>query len=86
MSMARRHVADGEAHVRRQHEIIARLRAGEFPTDAAEALLVQFEQSLTDHRSHLLRFEEEQRAGLRDEAGTLTTPGLGGHLSEAADD
>jgi len=83
IEMARRHVTEGEAHVRKQHEIIERLRADELPTSAAQQLLAEFEQALEDHRGHLLRFEDEQRAGLRDQAGNLIASGLSRRGGEA---
>ena len=59
--MARRHVAEGERHVRVQREILAHLQARGLPTDMAEQLLRQFEELLVMHRDHLTRLEAEYR-------------------------
>ncbi|MBV8684296.1 MAG: hypothetical protein JO111_15570 [Caulobacteraceae bacterium] len=69
IEMAWRHVKQGEAHVQKQHEIIARLRRQSLPTGQAEALLHEFESTLEEHRASLDRLEKEQSAGLRDESG-----------------
>lgn len=53
--MCVRHVREGEAHVVRQRQIVAELRAGHHPTALAEQLLAEFERTLIDHRAHLAR-------------------------------
>lgn len=58
IEMVRRHVAEGERHVRLQHEIIDHLRALGAPTEVAEQLSVQFEELLVMHRGHLAKLEE----------------------------
>jgi hypothetical protein len=71
VEIARRHVLEGETHLRRQVEIVAELRRDGHPTEIAEALLGEFEQTLKDHKTHLSRLEAEQRAGVRDRNGEL---------------
>ena len=46
------HIAQGERHVTRQHEIIAWLTSRGHPTDMAEQLLAEFESTLLQHRAH----------------------------------
>ena len=58
--MARRHVRDGEAHVARQRETVAKLREGGHPIAIAEALLATFEDALLTHKNHLARITGEQ--------------------------
>ena len=55
--MARRHVADGERHVRVQADVIERLRALGASTAMAEQLQSQFEELLVMHRRHLAKLE-----------------------------
>lgn len=74
LEMARRHVREGEAHVAGQRAIVARLGAHGLPTGDAEALLAEFESTLRDHQTSLMRMLEEQRLGLRDEAGDRIFP------------
>lgn len=62
LEMMRRHVAEGERHVRRQREIVQELSAREHPTEMAEQLLATFEGTLREHRIHLARLEAETRA------------------------
>jgi len=57
LEMARRHVAEGERHVRLQCEITDHLRALGAPTQVAEQLRRQFEELLTQHRKHLADIE-----------------------------
>lgn len=73
VEMARRHVREGEEHVRRQRELIERLWEHRLPIDEAERLLANFEEALEEHRAGLNRIIEEQHQGLRDEAGDLIT-------------
>ena len=61
LEMARRHVADGERHVRDQHRIIAHLTELEADTGMAEQLLAEFEATLSEHRAHLNRLEIEAK-------------------------
>lgn len=69
VEMARRHVSEGEAHVRKQCQIVARLFDRGLPADDALRLLATFEGALEDHRASLARIEEEQGLGLRDASG-----------------
>jgi hypothetical protein len=71
IEMARRHVREGEAHVAKQHALIARLRDHALPTDVAEQLLAAFEAGLADHRASVARMEAEQQTGRRDVDGNL---------------
>lgn len=71
IEMARRHVAQGEAHVRRQREIVARLSERQLPSQEAMELLLEFEDTLQDHRASLARMEQEQQLGQRDASGNL---------------
>ena len=57
LEMARRHLAEGERHVRLQDEIIEHLRQLGASTEIAEQLKVQFEELLVMHRQHLERLE-----------------------------
>jgi len=64
LRLAQRHVAQGERHVTRQEQLITRLRLRALPTEAAEALLVQFNDLLHQHRTHLVQIEADLEAGL----------------------
>jgi hypothetical protein len=55
LEMVTRHVREGERHVLRQREIVRDLLDRHHPTALAEQLLVEFEQTLVDHRAHLTR-------------------------------
>ena len=57
LQMVQRHVRQGEAHVARQHEIVAELRERGHPTDMAVVLLGEFEDLLRLHEAHLARLE-----------------------------
>ena len=46
------HIAQGERHVTRQHEIIAWLTSRGHPTEMAEQLLAEFQATLLQHRAH----------------------------------
>jgi hypothetical protein len=46
------HIAQGERHVSRQHELIAWLRTRGHSTVVAEELLAAFESTLLQHRAH----------------------------------
>jgi hypothetical protein len=63
LEMSERHVREGEAHVRRQSEIIAELREAGHSTQDSEALLNVFEQLLASHRKHLDIVRSEQDSG-----------------------
>lgn len=59
LKMVDDHIAQGERHVTRQEELIARLKSGGHPTEMAEQLLVEFQSTLIQHRAHreLMLFE-----------------------------
>jgi hypothetical protein len=59
MAVAHRHVQEGEEQVRRQVQIIEQLHADGHPTDIAEELLLDLEQSLALHVQHLERVRAE---------------------------
>ena len=56
LEMSRRHVQQSAAHVARQREIVARLRASGQPTEAALQLLAAF-GATQQHQEHLARLE-----------------------------
>jgi hypothetical protein len=49
LAMAERHVAEGERHIRRQHEIIAELGRNGHDTQRSRELLGLFEELQTSH-------------------------------------
>ena len=55
LEMVQRHIREGYAHVARQREIIAELRASGHSVDLAEALLVTFLTAQASHEDHLAR-------------------------------
>jgi hypothetical protein len=55
--MVRRHVREGEGHVKRQTEVIARLQKRGASTDMAKALLDRFNELQHLHLAHLARVE-----------------------------
>ena len=55
--MVQRHVGQGEAHVRRQHGIVAKMLSLGASTDMADGLLKQFQNTLHQHKAHLARLE-----------------------------
>jgi len=57
LEMARRHVAEGERHVRLQEQIIAHLQGLGADTTIAQQLKGQFEELLVMHRQHLAKLE-----------------------------
>jgi len=61
LEMVARHVRVGERHVVRQREIIAELAARGVSTEQASDLLMQFEDTLRQHRRHLARLEKASR-------------------------
>lgn len=60
LRMVHRHVQEGAGHIAKQHALIARLRAGGFSTQEAEARLATFEDSQRLHEDHLARIMSEQ--------------------------
>ena len=73
VAMARRHVREGDRHIEKQRDIIARLLDSDLPTEAARHLLAQFEANQADHERHLAQIVEQQRSGERDGDGNLLT-------------
>ena len=57
LEMVRRHVRQGAAHVARQFQRVAKLRADGQSTEVAEQLLATFEESQRQHEAHLARLE-----------------------------
>jgi hypothetical protein len=60
--MVQRHIREGEAHVQRQHEIVAETRKRGAAHDMAIAVLQQFEDTLRLHKEHLVRIEARDNA------------------------
>jgi hypothetical protein len=59
LAMTERHVAEGELHIKRQHEIIAELGGDGHDTQMARELLKQFEETQTSHIAHRDRLAKE---------------------------
>jgi len=57
IAMVRRHIALGEEHINRQHELIAHLKSFGADTNLSEQLLTNFEETLVLHQQHLTRLE-----------------------------
>ena len=62
LQMVQRHVREGEAHVQRQREIITEMQERGAPTEMAVTLLEQFQDSLRQHRAHLVRIQARDDA------------------------
>jgi hypothetical protein len=62
LQMVQRHVREGEAHVLRQREIVARMGERRAPTDVAVTLLEAFQDTLRQHKAHLVRLEARDDA------------------------
>jgi len=60
--MAERHVRQGEQHVIRQRETVAKLRKHRQSTVLAEKLLMNLQDLLEMHRQHLARVRLEQQS------------------------
>jgi hypothetical protein len=58
LEMVQRHVRHGRALVARQHEILAKLRAANHPTELAEDVLVSLQTVQTEHEAHLARLSK----------------------------
>lgn len=52
LAMADRHIAEGEAHIIRQEELLTSLRRDGLPTGEAETLLRLFNETQVEHRVH----------------------------------
>lgn len=63
LEMVDDHIAQGEKHITRQLELIARLRSFNLPTSQAEQLLEQFQATLSRHREHRELMIESLNAG-----------------------
>ena len=50
LALAERHVSEGETHVARQRELVAKLERGDHETGLARALLQKFEELLAIHK------------------------------------
>jgi hypothetical protein len=53
LAMPQRFIAEAEARVKKQKQLIARLRESGHPTQEAEALLVEYVKALIRLRNHL---------------------------------
>jgi hypothetical protein len=60
---AERHVASGERHIARQHDLIAELQRDGHDTTEAKALLKKFEELQTMHLNDRDRLLRELRGG-----------------------
>lgn len=63
LQMARRHVALGTAHVKRQREIVAALQGRGETLEMALSLLAEFEDSMRQHQAHLERLQAKEAGG-----------------------
>jgi hypothetical protein len=61
IAMVQRHIALGEEHVARQHELIAHLKSFGADTSLSEQVLTNFEDALTLHQQHLARLGASDR-------------------------
>jgi hypothetical protein len=52
LAMADRHIAEGEAHILRQEQLLTSLRRDGRPTAEAETLLRLFNETQVEHRAH----------------------------------
>ena len=57
LEMARRHIREGKARVKRQREIVVQLQEMGASSKIATALLDQFQDCLRQHQQHLSRLE-----------------------------
>jgi hypothetical protein len=62
LQMVQRHVREGEAHVQRQREIVTKMWERGAPTDIAVTLLEAFQDTLRQHKAHLVRLEARDDA------------------------
>jgi hypothetical protein len=61
LEMVRRHVREGIEHVARQYTIINKLRAGNYPTELAEEVLLVLQSVQIQHEAHLDRILKSHR-------------------------
>jgi len=59
LEMVRRHVREGEGHVKRQKKVVTELQERGAPTDIAISLLGAFRDVQRQHIAHLARLEGE---------------------------
>ena len=52
LAIADRHIAEGEAHILRQEELLSSLLRDGLPTAEAEARLRLFNETQVEHRAH----------------------------------
>jgi hypothetical protein len=52
LTMADRHIVEGEAHILRQEELVSALRLRQRPTEEAETLLRLFYDTQAEHLTH----------------------------------
>nr|WIE90832.1 hypothetical protein P9270_025390 [Mesorhizobium sp. WSM4875] len=84
ISMARRRVREGERHIARQHERIARLRSERLPTTDALRfldLLLEVHALWREHLSRLLSVSTGSQRGSELSAETLVTEGSNAAIS-----
>ena len=55
IEMVQRHVCEGEEHIVRQRELVAKLPPDSDLAESAQQLLTVFEENLKSHRKHLAR-------------------------------
>jgi len=60
LEMAARHVREGEINVKRQCELVEKLRIDGHDTKEAEELLAEFEAILAQHKQHLELIRETE--------------------------
>jgi hypothetical protein len=65
VQMAEGHILQGERHIALQHELINRLREHGLPTEAAEQLLVTFQDTMHSHWEHRAAMLESIEHGKR---------------------
>ena len=63
LELARRHVSEGAARIRRQREIIGEMSDRAQPTEQAETLLDLLEQTQSEFENHLQQIEADLSAG-----------------------
>ena len=63
LEMARRHVREGDWHVKRQKAIVTRLDGTDGNADLARDILDTLEQSLAFHYTRLAQLERQDRSG-----------------------
>lgn len=77
LQLARRHVAESEALVVRQRELVEQLERDGRESDLARGLLLEFEHSLELHRDDLQRLQTELGMSAVGEGGAVSPLDLG---------